>query len=176
VVNPESRLTIEVFNSLYGVGRGVAGVSAEISSDQPIVAERPMYMSWNFGSGLVNGATDVLGATSLNTLFGFAALSTDPGHNDYLTLQNPGANAAAVTIDYYTAAGKTTRSLTVNPNTRVTVQVFDSMNGAGAGHPILGAVITSTNSTPILVEKPTYSTVAASYGATDTMAASPASF
>ncbi len=176
VVNPLSRLTVEVFNPLYGVGPGVGGVSTEITSDQPIVAERPMYMSWDFGSGLVNGATDVLGATSTHTLFGFAALSTDPGQNDYLTLQNPGASAASVTIDYYTATGKLTRPVTVNAHTRVTIQVFDTTNGVGPGQDMVGAVVTSTNAVPILVEKPTYSAIPAWYGATDTMADTPATF
>jgi endoglucanase len=175
-INPQSRLTIEVFNPLYGVGRGVEGVSTEITSDQPIVAERPMYMSWDFGSGLVAGATDVLGATSTQTLFGFAALSTVSGNNDYLTLQNPGSAAASVTIDYYSTAGKVTRALTVNSHTRVTVEVFGATNGLGPGVEIAGVIVTSTNAVPILVEKPTYSTIATAYGATDTKGYSPSSF
>ena len=40
----------------------------------------------------------------------------------------------------------------------------------------MGIVVTSTNGVPILVEKPTYSSNPFSYGATDTMGYSPASF
>jgi hypothetical protein len=41
---------------------------------------------------------------------------------------------------------------------------------------MLGIVVTSTNAVPILVEKPTYSANTSTYGATDTMGYSPASF
>lgn len=175
-VNPLSRFTVEVFNNTYGVGTGVGGVSVQVTSTNavPIVAERPMYIYHDFGSGIVGGATDVLGATNLGTLFGFSAAMTSAGNFDYLTLQNPGTTAANVNLDYYTTAGKVTKMVTVNPNTRVTVEVFNTASGIGAGQLILGVVVTSTSSVPILVEKPTYSTVPNAYGATDTMGYSPA--
>jgi outer membrane protein assembly factor BamB len=183
-----SRTTVEVFrgnlsnnaacsaaNGTCGVGPNVTGVSAQVTASQPIVAERPMYMNYNFGQGLVAGATDALGAISLGTLFGFSALSTATSQNDYLTIQNPNATAATLTIDYYTPGGKATKGLTVNGNTRTTVAVFDPAQ-VGTGLSILGAVVTSTNAVKILVEKPTYSSDPAAYGATVTMGYSPASF
>jgi hypothetical protein len=176
-VNPLSRSTVEVFKTLYGVGPGVAGVSTTVMSTVPIVAERPMYVYRDFGFGPVAGATDVLGATGLGTLFGFAVASTSLGNNDYLTLQNPNTTTAAnVSIDYYTVGGKVTKAVTVNANTRVTVAVFGTASGVGTGRVVLGIVVTSTNAVPILVERPTYSANTSTYGATDTMAYSPASF
>jgi hypothetical protein len=176
-VNPLSRFTVEVFKTLYGVGPGVVGVSTTVTSTVPIVAERPMYIYRDFGFGPVAGATDVMGATGLGTLFGFAAASTSSGNSDYLTIQNPSMTTTAnVSIDYYTAGGKVTKAVTVSANTRLTVAVSGTTSGIGTGRVILGIVVTSTNAVPILVEKPTYSANTASYGATDTMAYSPASF
>jgi outer membrane protein assembly factor BamB len=176
-VNPLSRFTVEVFKTLYGVGPGVAGVSTQVTSTVPIVAERPMYVYRDFGYGAVPGATDVVGATGLGTLFGFAAASTSLGNSDYLTLQNPSTTTAAnVSIDYYTAGGKVTKAVTVNANTRLTVAISGTTSGIGTGQVMLGIVVTSTNAVPILVEKPTYSANTTTYGATDTMGYSPASF
>jgi len=176
-VNPLSRSTVEVFKTLYGVGSGVAGVSTTVTSTLPIVAERPMYVYRDFGFGPVAGASDVLGATGLGTLFGFAAASTSLGNTDFLTLQNPSpTNPANVSIDYYTVGGKVTKTVTVNANTRLTVPVFGTASGVGTGRVVLGIVVTSTNAVPILVEKPTYSANASSYGATDTQGYSPVSF
>ncbi len=175
VVNPLTRFTVEVFKPTYGVGVGAGGISAQVTSTNGvgIVAERPMYIYHDFGSGVVGGATDVLGATGLGTLFGFSAASSTTGNFPYLTLQNPGASTANVTIDYYTGTGKVTKALTVNHNTRVTVQAFQAGTGIGPGELIFGIVVTSTNAVPILVEKPTYSTVPNAYGATDTMGYTP---
>ena len=132
-VNAQTRLTVEVFNPLYGVGRGIAGVSAEITSDQPIVAERPMYMVHDFGTGPVAGAHDVMGQTGLGTLFGFATASTAARENDYLTIQNPNAAAASLTITYYPGGTPVTRLISVSANSRHTVAVFQPAEGIGAG-------------------------------------------
>src|SRR2546430_1983870 len=114
MVNAHSRVTVEVFHgdpttnqsscvpnaagANCGVGPNIGGVSVQVTSNQPIVAERPMYMVLDFGTGSVAGAHVVVGATGLGTLFGFAAGSTVAGENDYLTLQNTGGLAAQGTI------------------------------------------------------------------------------
>jgi len=175
VVAAQSRSTVEVFNAALGVGPGVAGVSVQVTSDQPIVAERPMYMVFNFGSGPVAGAHNVVGATSLGTLYGFAAASTLAGENDYLTIVNPNVGAAAhLTVTYYTAGGPIARAVTVGANSRHTVAIFDSGEGVGRGYANLGIVVSSDQ--PVLVEKPTYSSNAATYGETDTLGYASASF
>jgi hypothetical protein len=196
-VAAHSRVTVEVFHgdattnqgnctpngagANCGVGPNVGGVSVQVTSNQPIVAERPMYMVVNFGTGSVAGAHVVVGATGLGQLFGFAAASTLTGENDYLTIQNPGGTAAQVSITYYTNSGPVHKSFSVSANTRVTVEVFkgsmtDNLScspaasscGVGAGVSPLGIVLESSQ--PILVEKPTYNSTTAAYGATDTLA------
>jgi hypothetical protein len=189
-VNPHSRVTVEVFHgdattnqntctpsgtgASCGVGPGIGGVSVQASSDQPIVAERPMYMVLDFGTGSVAGAHVVVGATGLGTLFGFAAASTVAGENDYLTIQNPGATDARVVVTYYPDGSPIVRSFTVSARTRHTVEVFKAAEGAGPGFGHLGIVVSSDQ--PILVEKPTYNSTSGAYGATDTLGYSPSAF
>ncbi len=173
-VAAQSRATILVNDPALGVGPGHVGVSTQVTSDQPIVAERPMYMVHDFGTGSVNGAHDVVGAIAFHSLFGFAAASTAAGENDYLTIQNANSAPATVTITYYAPGGPQTRTVTVPANTRHTVLVFGTGEGVGAGVSPLGIVLSST--LPVLVEKPTYSSSAGSYGATDTIGYAPAAF
>jgi hypothetical protein len=190
-----SRTTVEVFNGSLtnsscaisngvavscGVGGGVTGVSTKVSvtSGPNIVAERPMYISFDFGTGIVAGADDVVGATSLGTVFGFSYGQTTAGENDYLTIQNSGAQAATVTIAYYDAAGGFPRTATivVFGNSRRTVRTFlppsQGPGDVGPGFANLGIVVSSDQ--PILVEEPTYSSVAVRYGAADTIGFTPA--
>jgi hypothetical protein len=173
-INPLSRLTIEVFKTSAGVGPGAVGVSTAITSDQPIVAERPMYMVHDFGSGPVASAHDGMGQTALGTLFGFAAASTVAGENDYLTVENPNATAANVVLSYYAGGAPLTRTIVVSPNTRHTVAIFGAAEGIGSGTITSGVTVSSDQ--PILVEKPTYSSSPATYGATDTGGYAPSSF
>ena len=106
-------------------------------------------------------------------MFGFAFASTVAGCNDYLTIQNPNGVIANVTIEYETPAGKITKHLTVLANIRHTVLVFsDNGEGIGPGYAVLGIVVSSDQ--PVMVEKPTYSANAGTYGATDTMGYTPA--
>jgi len=166
LVAGQTRSTILVNDPTQGVGPGVTGVSAQVSADQPIVAERPMYMVHNFGTGPVAGAHDVMGIAALGTRFGFAQASTAPGENDYLTIENQNAMAANVTITYYPAGAPITRTLVVPATTRHTVLVFQTAEGPGLGIGSMGIVVAADQA--VLVEKPTYSSNFATYGATDT--------
>jgi hypothetical protein len=114
----------------------------------------------------------VVGATVLGRLYGFAAASTVAGNNDYLTIQNSGSIDANITVDYYTTGGTVTKHFAVTRSTRHTVLVF-SNNGEGIGTGLsrLGIVVSSDQ--PVLVEKPTYSSNLATYGATDTTGYTP---
>ena len=185
-----SRVTVEVFSGdrldnpsctpgtggSCGVGWDIGGVSTQVTASQPIVVERPMYIVHNFGTGLVAGAHVVVGATGLAQLFGFAAGSTVSGENDFLTIQNPGNVAANITVTYYPPTGATIgRTFAVAAGSRHTVEVFaPTAEGAGPGLAPLGMVVESD--VPVLVEKPTYGSGSASYGATDTLGYTPASF
>ena len=152
------------------------GASIAVNASSNIVAERPMYMVQDFGTGPVAGAHVAVGATALSQLFGFAWASTISGDNDYLTIQNPGSTAANVAITYYgTAGGQAhvfTNLTTLAGNSRKTVLIFQPDGvGAGGGWSPLGIVVQTDQ--PVLVEKPTYSSNPSTYGATDTLGLSP---
>jgi hypothetical protein len=189
---PTSRTTVVVYEGnknagpcsggeggTCGIGRGITGVSVTVVANGSIVAERPMYMVQDFGSGPVAGAHVAVGATALSTLFGFAWASTLAGDNTYLTIQNAGGTTVNVAITYYATAGGATRVLTrltsVQPNARATVLVFQNDGvGLGTGYSPLGIVVQTDQ--PVLVEKPTYSANPATYGATDTPGFAPNGF
>jgi hypothetical protein len=191
-VGAHTRSTIEVFNGTTassvtncipsgpgascGVGSGAGGLAAQVTSDQPIVAERPMYLVHTFGAGTVAGAHVALGQTGSGaTLYGFSAVSTLASDSDYLTILNPSSsNPATVTLTYYTSSGPVVKTITVAAHTRHTTEIFNTGEGAGPSPDPIGVVVSSDQ--PILVEKPAYSTGADTYGATDARGYSPTSF
>jgi len=172
-VAPQSRFTVSVFKSDYGVGPGVVGVSAQIASSQPIVVERPMYIVHNFGSGLVSGADDAMGSTALAKSFQFLRASTAAGAYQYLTVANPGSVVANLTASYVTPSGTITRTFPVPAGTRQTVALFSTAGGPGAG--VAAFRIALASDQPVLVEKPSYSNNDSDFGATDTIGYSPGS-
>jgi len=196
-VPKNSRVTVEVFKgdpttaqpncvangpgATCGVGPNVVGVSVFVQSTGDIVVERPMYIVHDFGSGTVAGADDVVGANAPVITMGFAAVSTVAGTNAFLTIENPDqSRAATVQVAYYVTAGPAaTKTIIVPAGSRHTVEIFNPQEGIGPGYASVAVVVTSigTPPTPVLVEKPAYSALAGSYGATDTFGAvPPASF
>jgi len=173
-VPANSRSTVPVFDAIQGIGPNGAAVSVQVTSDQPIVVERPMYMVRDFGSGVVAGATVAVGSTGLSTLFGFSAGSTLASNHEYLTIENPGATAANLTATYYTGGAAVVKSFAVAAGSRHTVDVSSAAEGAGTGFATIGIVLSSDQ--PILVEKASYDANPATYGATVAIGFSPASF
>jgi len=147
-VNANARRTLNVNTELSGQQ---IGVSLVVTSDQPIIAERPMYFTFT-GQGLnVPGGTDTLGATALGTQYDFGYLDTTANHATYLTVLNPNTSAMTVTVSYYAAGGgsPTVVTHTVNANARGTIVVN---NDVPAG--TYSALVSL--SAPGLVERPLY--------------------
>jgi len=90
------RYTVDV-NSTIGPEMDVA---LKVDSDQPMVAERPMYFNyrskWNDGS-------ITLGATAPATTWYFAEGTTRSNFDEWLCLANPGTEDAKVHIIYHKA-------------------------------------------------------------------------
>ena len=73
-----------------------------VTSDVPIIAERPLYFNYTGYAGLsIPGGTDVLGATSLGTEYDFGYLDTTKNHNTWLTVLNNNSSSMQVTATYY---------------------------------------------------------------------------
>lgn len=156
-VMPSTRYTVNVNNEL-GVTPTAPqqAISAIVTSDAPIVAERPMYFVRQ--SDLGDGGTDVVGATSTtHTSFYFAngdsAQTSDDTSNEYITILNPSTTQTAnITANYYSAGNVVgTQTISVQPLHRGTIIVAEAYKGQEA--------IKVTSDIGVVVERPVYSKV-----------------
>jgi len=143
-VAPTSRYTISV-NQNAGVG---LEVSTALHSDQPILAERPMYFNFQ---GKMDGGHIVMGSNYLAQDWYLAEGATFDPFTEYITIQNPNPAPATVAVAYYTpSGGPITRNHAVPANSRYTINA-----GADSGQASdLSAYLHSNQ--PILVERPMY--------------------
>ncbi|MBU1671973.1 MAG: polysaccharide deacetylase family protein [Actinobacteria bacterium] len=151
---PESRTTINV----AGEVPPASDVSVGIESSEPVVAERPMYFTYN---GVYSGGTDVAGATSTGTAWYFAEGTTRDGFDTFLCIANPGDAEAMVDIEYFRGDGTTTRrsGVSVAPGSRFTVAVHEDDLGIGRHNDASGDTgikVGATNGAGIVVERPVY--------------------
>ena len=141
-----SRRTVSV-NQAAGGGRDV---SATVSSDRPVVAERAMYFNYN---GSVEGGHCAVGAVQPEEAWYFAEGCTRPGVEQWLTVLNPGKEASRVTLTYMPEEGQPTRQRIDAPaasRTTVNVNAF-----LGPGQDVSTMVEASL---PVVVERPMYFT------------------
>ena len=121
-----SRETINV-NAAVGPGRDV---SAMVVSDQPMIAERPMY--FNYG-GVCSGGHTQVGSPAPNTEWLFAEGTTrktagEGSFEEWLSMMNPGDSDAQVTLTYMFPGGGTQVShKSVRARSRETVLVNDEV-------------------------------------------------
>ncbi|MBC7228935.1 MAG: VCBS repeat-containing protein [Actinobacteria bacterium] len=157
-VKARSRATVAVHGDSLGIGAhdGPHGdVSIKVTSDVPVVAERPMYFNYN---GAWPGGHNVVGSPRPHTKWVFAEGCTRPGFHTWLCLQNPGDVVARVTLDYLCGDGKNVRrELTVKARSRATVAVHGDDLGIGVHDGPHGDVsIRVTSDLPIMAERPVY--------------------
>lgn len=147
-VPANSRVTVTVNKE----GLANNNVSMVVTSDQPIVAERPMYFAYSMSGTPIPGGSDVLGLNQLSQQFTFGYLDTSASHDTYLTVLNPNPLAMKVQVSYYPAAGGTPTVInhTVNAASRGTIHV----NTEGLAPGSYGAVVSL--SIPGMVERPMY--------------------
>jgi outer membrane protein assembly factor BamB len=163
-VGANARATV----NLNTVVSGVQDVSMVVQANQPIVAERPMYFTYN-GSMPIPSGTDALGATALGTSYAFGYLDTSANHYTYLTILNQTSSAMTVTARYFAASGtETDHTHTVGAHSRGTIYV----NGEGLAAGSYSALVQLSQ--PGLVERPMYlvDSVTGRTGAADVMGVS----
>ncbi len=164
-VPANSRQTVVVNQEVGTATTGIAqDVSMVLSSDQPIVAERPMYFTYNglqAQAGLIPGGTDVVGATGLGSSFDFGYLDTTAKHATYLTILNQNTFDVDATVQFFPAAGGSPilYTKTVAAKTRGTI-LANTVPGLAAGSysALVHLVQTAAPTTPApgLVERPLY--------------------
>jgi hypothetical protein len=129
------------------VGEG-KNVSAKVTSDQPIVVERPMYFNYK---GIWTGGHDVMGTASPREEFYFAEGYTGAGFEEYLSLMNPNPSPTTAHITYMFNGGTPqTQDVGIGPNTRATVNV----NAVVGPDKQVSMMLTSDD--PIVAERPMY--------------------
>ncbi len=128
--------------------------------------------STRFGLGRVTGTASAPPSTPpgpVNKTWYFAEGRVGKGFREYLTVENPSANACAATIQYnYTPDGGTpaTKSvgITVNPDSRLTESVNNDLGYPDSGPGAILATLVTVNgsATPscngVVVERPIYFT------------------
>ncbi len=150
-VNPQSRATF--------MPRGWVGddkdISVHITSTEPVVAERPMYFTYQ-GLAARNwrGASDVLGVNAAATSWQFAEGTTRDGFEEYLCVQNPDTSANLnLTVHYMPGEGQGDafdKTYSIPPAQRATIDVNAE---AGAGRDISLKV---DGNIPFVAERPMY--------------------
>jgi hypothetical protein len=140
-----SRRTVHV-NNLVGEGKDV---SCSVTSDAPIVAERPMYFDYQ---GHWTGGHTVVGTGVPATTWYFAEGYTGPGFEEWVCVLNPGSSAAHLTFRFQTQeAGEVTRAAqSVPAHSRATFRVNDLL---GPGYQ---CSLKLESDTPVIAERPMY--------------------
>ena len=154
-VAPRSRLTIPV----DGVAPELAStdLSAVVTSTQPIVVERAMYL--NRPGEAFSAGHESAGITTPATEWFLAEGATGNFFDLFLLIENPSSTAAAVRVDYLLPAGTVlTKTYAVAGQSRFTVYVDDEQVPAGSGmRPLANTPVAmrvfSTNAVPIIVER-----------------------
>jgi hypothetical protein len=141
-------------NSVLGLG---VNNSASVTADQPILAER--FMSFRYvgpvGAGAPNpgipGASDVLGAVQPSNLFDFAEGYTGGLFGEYLTIENPNAQAATIQVTFLPQNGgiPVVRDYTIAPTSRFTLFTNRVMVYQSFSMQVIANV-------PIVAERPMY--------------------
>ena len=127
-VAPHSRASFKVNDLLQG---GSYQTSLKLESNQPVVAERPMYFDYSgTASWHWQGGHCVMGTPSLSNAYYFAEGTTRSGFEEWITLQNPGNAAITIDATYQLGPGQgdpITKSYDVAASSRRTLYVPDEV-------------------------------------------------
>jgi hypothetical protein len=129
-------------------------VSVYLSSDQPFLAERPMYFNYKYTDISAQGGHCVIGAISPSSEWFLAEGYTGKNFNQWICIQNPHSEYATVEITYLTqeAGPLQARTITVPARTRRTVMVNDD---AGQNYQ-LSTRVKVLSGPGVVVERPMY--------------------
>jgi hypothetical protein len=139
--------------------QSTAELSAEVTADKPIVAQRIEY--FRFG-GQIPGGTDVIGQPGpAKSVYNFAEGYTTNGFSEFLTLQNPNTSAEDVAVTLYLANSITTQQIVhIGPQTRTTLSINSmvvpiAQSTPSAGYEVSMSVLAMNGGT-VVAERPMY--------------------
>ncbi len=143
-VIPNSRYTVDV-NRAVGPYKDV---SAKLSSDQPIIVERPMYFDYH--NSWPGGSVDS-GITEPGKVWYLAEGATHPGFEQWISLMNPNDITVKVDLTYMFPGGATQQQrIYMPPTSRETILVN---NVVGPYKDVSTKIVASR---PIIAERPMY--------------------
>ncbi|MDD5748599.1 MAG: hypothetical protein PHP64_06100, partial [Actinomycetota bacterium] len=128
-------------------------VAAKLSSDVPIMAERPMYFIYGLERGSAwDGGDCVIGNPLPSTVYYLAEGTTIANFDTFYSLFNPREDkTATVDVEYVFGDGSTRKArYQILPHSRITLNVRDV---TGMSSDVSASVVSSF---PILIERPVY--------------------
>jgi hypothetical protein len=131
-----------------------SSVSAEITSDAPIVAERLMY--FHFGPTRISGTTDVVGTPAAQSTYAFAEGYTNRPFAEFITLQNPTGNTETALVTFYTPTHAYQEQVTVVAHSRLTIDVDVDLAKQGASGAVSTLVQVQGAGAVMVAERPQY--------------------
>ncbi len=136
-------------------------VAATITSDQPILVERPSYFR-NVHN--VNGAANITGATGLASTWTFAEGTTASGTQENLLIANLGSAAITATITLTPEPGSTA-PLPLTVSVPAKTQVLWDVNAHSALAFKAGVTVTESGTNDLVVQRQMFTTYHGSNGA-----------
>jgi hypothetical protein len=160
-VLPQSQLFFDVNLASASFPQSSAELSAEVTSDNPIVAQRIEY--FRFGQTQIPGGTDVIGQLGpAKSAYSFAEGYTANGFSEFLTLQNPNTTSEDIAVTLYLANGiSVQKTLTIGPQTRSTLSINNivapiAQSTANAGYEVSMSAQVINGTGTIVAERPMY--------------------
>ena len=124
------------------------GIASIVTSDQPIVVERPEYFGSPNGAGIPG--SDVFGLNGTSPRWSFAGGDTS-GRSEFLLLFNPGTQSMPVRVTVYDVDGRTHRTtVTLTPRDRYTLEVGRTFRSLTAAR---GETVESTDGRGFVAEQ-----------------------
>jgi hypothetical protein len=161
-IQPQSQTFFDVNNASatfqQNTQQSTAELSAEVTSDKPIVAQRIEYFRFN---GQTPGATDVIGQPGpAKAAYSFAEGYTANGFSEFLTLQNPNTTAEDVAVTLYLANSITIQKIvSIGPQTRTTLNINSMVIPIAQSIPNAGYEVSMSvqaTSGTVVAERPMY--------------------
>lgn len=147
-IPPHSRDTIDVLG-MVGANQQM---SCSVTSDVPVICERPMYFIYGMDSGLNwDGGHDAMGAAELSQEFFISEGTTINNFVTYYCIGNPHNQEVTVDVTYMFGDGTEQReTITIAPHSRTNIDVNAVV---GAGRDVSAHIQASE---PVAVERPMY--------------------
>jgi len=151
LINPLRRGNIKVNDLVRS-----SGIATILTSNIPVVAERPLYFGSPNSATAASGGSDVFGRNGGGVSWLFPEGNTSAGNTEFLLLQNPSTRPAPVTVRFFEANGQVVDyGVTLPAKSRTTVDVLRNVPALPAG--LHGSIVRSTDGVPIIAEQSIYS-------------------